>query len=198
MAPESTVQQFILLPPRGLHASGTTSGRAQASFFRATANALNSDAPYTFDTAERGHIQMRVLDSIHEDGAKLVELSPDDAFALRAHQPGLRLVPIVYYHTAVVPKFTVAPSAARTAVTATQTKLKITSKEDDTPISKADVVAFTNFAKREGAGGTTDDNGEVSLSFQTANKKVQRLSTVYENISLIVAFACVSSIDILL
>jgi len=97
MAPDSAVQQFILLPPRGLHASGTTSGRAQASFFRATANALNSDAPYTFDTAERGHIQMRVLDSIHEDGAKLVELSPDDAFALRAHQPGLRLVPIVYY-----------------------------------------------------------------------------------------------------
>lgn len=174
--PESTIQQFILLPARGLRATGPTSSPAQASFFRATANALSSELPYAFDTTARGKVQMRVLDSIHEDGAKLVELSPDDAFALRAHQPGLRLVPIVYYRTAVAPKFTVATEAvARTATAAMHIKLKIISKKDNTPISGATVVAFTNFAKREGAQGDTDDNGEVNLSLETANKKAERL-----------------------
>jgi len=176
MAPESTVQQFILLPSRGLKAKGSTSNISQASFFRAAYTALGSDVPYTFDTPDMGHVQMRVLDSIHEDGAKLVELSPDDAFALRTHQPGLRLVPIVYYRTAVAPRFTVATATvAEVAATAMQTKLKITSNKDNAPISGANVVAFTNFAKREGAEGTTNDNGEVSLSLVTAKKKVERL-----------------------
>lgn len=179
MATESTVQQFILLPARGLRATGPTSSPAHASFFRATADALSSDVPYTFDTPERGKVQMRVIDKIYEDGAKLVELSPDDAFALRAHQPGLRLVPIVYYRTAVAPRFTIATEAvAERVVVAQQIKLKIVSKKDNTPIAEANVSAFTDFANGDekrwkGDGGTTDDSGEVSLSLETA--KVERL-----------------------
>ena len=47
---------------------------------------------------------MTVIDSIHENGAKLVEMSPESVSDLQAEQPGLRIVPVVYYYPAKAPR----------------------------------------------------------------------------------------------
>jgi hypothetical protein len=43
---------------------------------------------------------MQVLDSVHPDGAKLVEMRPEDVVRLRSVQPGVRIVPEVFFRPA--------------------------------------------------------------------------------------------------
>ena len=119
---------------------------------------------------------MRVLDSIDEDGPKLVELFPDEAITLRAHQPSVKLVPVVYYKTAVAPRWSIQsrPRAA-TERAAVKITLKVASKKDATPIPGASVVAFVDFEKGVGDQGTTNRKGEVRLSLGASSKKLQRL-----------------------
>jgi subtilisin len=119
---------------------------------------------------------VKVVDSVHEDGAKLVELTPQQMSDLRADQPGLRIVPVVYYYPAIAPRPTPrsAPTMAKAAVAAKIT-LKVVSKKDGKPVANASVAAFTDFANRVGKGGTTNSKGEVSLSFGSSSKKLERL-----------------------
>jgi subtilisin len=119
---------------------------------------------------------MRVLDSIDEDGPKLVELLPEEAITLRAHQPSLKLVPVVYYKTAVAPRWHIKShpevTAKRPAVKIT---VKVVSKKDAAPIPGASVVAFIDFEKAIGDQGTSNSKGEVRLSLGGSSKKLQRL-----------------------
>jgi subtilisin len=121
-------------------------------------------------------LHVRVLDSVRDNGAKLVELSPQETVALRAAQPGVRIVPVVYYYPALAPRQKVV-SPAKTAARAAGVKiiLKVVSKKDGTAIAGADVVAFTDFLNRVGANGTTNKKGEVSLSLGASTKKIERL-----------------------
>ena len=76
-------------------------------------------------------------------------MSPNSLSALRADQPGLKIVPVVYYRPAVAPRFVIESrpkaSAAKTAV---KIKLKIVSKKNGTPPS----AVGGDFAGREIAG----------------------------------------------
>jgi subtilisin len=119
---------------------------------------------------------MRVLDSIDGDGPKLVELLPDQAITLRAHQPSVKLVPVVYYRPAVSPRFTIKsrPKAAAGKASLKIT-LKVVSKKDAEPVSGASVVAFIDFQKGIGDQGTTNSKGEVRLLLGGSSKKLQRL-----------------------
>lgn len=121
-------------------------------------------------------LKLRVVDSIHENGAKLVELETDSVPDLRAYQPGLRLVPIVYFYPAVAPRPTVETkprvAAGRTSL---GIKVSVVSAADGSPVAGVDVVAFTDFAAREGAEGKTNAKGVATLSFGTSRKKVERL-----------------------
>jgi subtilisin len=53
--------------------------------------------------------------------------------------------------------------------------LKVVSQNGSSPIAGAQVVAFTNFAQRIGVQGVTNRRGEVSFSFDSTSKKLQRL-----------------------
>ena len=44
-----------------------------------------------------GVLPVKVLDSIGEKKAKLIECSPDDLPALRASHPSVRILPVVYF-----------------------------------------------------------------------------------------------------
>jgi subtilisin len=121
-------------------------------------------------------IEMRVIDSIHEDGAKLIEMSAENIPDLRASQPGMRIVPVVYYKPAIVPPPIVEePVRAMRAAVSTRILLKIVSGKDKKPVAGANVIAFTDFAARRGAQGTTNKQGEVSLSLGASSKKLERL-----------------------
>ena len=87
-------QQFVVLPTRGLRATPQTSSAALAPFLTALTNVRTAATARSFVSAAglkiKGHF--KVLDSIREDGAKLVEMTPDTAKDLQASQPGLRIV----------------------------------------------------------------------------------------------------------
>lgn len=190
MATKKDVQQFVLLPVRGLRAEGRTAtlegraflqhadtamklGRTQINNAKAFAASIQVTAPNNPD------VKMRVLDSIGETGAKLIELSPKEMAALRENQPGLKIVPVVYYRQQVhrqriiVPPKTITTKSA--AKTAAKIRLSVVSQADNKPIANALVVAFTDFANRVGTQGTTNSSGFVDLALGALSKKLDRL-----------------------
>ncbi len=177
MAPKQSTQTFILLPARGLSAFATASNPALGRFLVGLAHSrAAAAAPPTVELAEDPSIQLRVLDSIHEDGAKLVEISPGSISSLRMYHPGLRLVPVVYFAPAVAPLPTIESGPKITAAaTAVKITLKVISQKDSRPIARAMIIAFTDFEAGTGAQGTTNSKGEVRLALGASSKKLERL-----------------------
>lgn len=167
------LQRFILLPTRGLKARQPTSSPAVRSTLMFLSERLANPAAPEPSGFEFPKTNLRVIDSIHEDGAKLVEMSAETASELRASQPGLRIVAIVYYYPAVAPRHTIA---ATTKSTKAGTSLGVqVSDASGTAVSGATVVAFTDFANKAGAQGTTSAKGQVSLALGAKSKKIDRL-----------------------
>ncbi len=164
MAPKKRKLQFILLPVRGLHA--LPSPETLQSFFVSL-----SAAPQAPEVARLG---LRVVDSIREDGAKLVEMPADAASAIRRYHPGARLAPVRYYRTARSPRHSVQ-EAPRKAATAAPIVLRIVSGRDGSPVPGATVVAFVDFANRVGASAVTNRAGEASLSLGAAHLVLERV-----------------------
>ena len=163
------LEQYVLMPARGTRATDPNSTVARAFLqAHAGAGAMRMASP-------RGQAEetLRVIDSIHEDGIKLIEGTPAAVLALRAEQPGLRVVPLVLYRPALAPRPTVAvkPKAAA----GTKLVVRVVSKTGGSPVAGALVVAFTDFAARAGAQGTTSKNGEVGLALGGSSKKLERL-----------------------
>ncbi len=167
-------QQFIVLPTRGLQATTPTSSSTLGPFLRQL-NKVHSLATAKSLVASAG-LQMKpdfkVLDSIHEDGAKLVEMTADTAKDLQASQPGLRIVPVVYYHPAVA-RYEIG-AKVKAAAAAIKTVITVTSAGDSKPVKGATVVAFTDFENRVGAQGVTSAQGVVKVALG-GGSKVERL-----------------------
>jgi hypothetical protein len=92
MAKAGGIEQYVLLPTRGLRAERSSTA-PEAREFLMGAGVAGGEAAQPLDG---GGGTMRVLDSIGPDGAKLVELAPEAALSIRAQYPGLRLVPVVH------------------------------------------------------------------------------------------------------
>jgi subtilisin len=118
---------------------------------------------------------IKVLDAIHEDGAKLISIPTGNVSKLRASQPGLRVVPIVYYEPALAPRpvFSKMPKIASVSHSPKVT-LKIVSAATGKPVPGADVRGFVDVANQIGDGGITTSKGEVSLALG-GTKKIERL-----------------------
>jgi subtilisin len=115
--------------------------------------------------------EVRVLASISDDGAKLVEASPATILALRARQPGLRIASLAYYSPAVAPRpMPKSQMRAAAAHVSPHSRLRVVSATDCTPVAGATVIAFTNFKSRDGVELTTDDQGQVSLPYPTETR----------------------------
>src|SRR5947208_3100429 len=108
MPNKSDVQRYILLPPRGIQA-GETSNPETTSFLTSLHTINIEGGPRTAPGVAKR--KFRVIDSVHENGAKLVELSRHEAVALRAEQPGVRIVPVVFYYPALAPRPAIAARA---------------------------------------------------------------------------------------
>ncbi len=177
MAAKAPLQQFILLPTRGLRAQETTASASVKAFFTSINPEAKTPKGRSVKVSGAPKLQMRVLDSIGKNGAKLVELPAESLSDLKAAQPGMRIVPITYYYPAVVQRPTVRPmlKAFVAAASATKITIKVVSRADGKPVAGADVIAFTNFSQRLGAQGKTNKSGRVSLSLGTAVRKLDRL-----------------------
>jgi subtilisin len=164
----NTPQRFIILPPRG------TSGAAHpaaASLLLSMNNVLHGSAAATRG-ALKNKVPMKVVDSIHENGPKLVEMSVEGAAALRAAEPGVRVVPEVFYTPAraPIPKVATRFKPKAGAAAALRTPVKVVSRATGSPVPGAQVVAFTDFASRTGDGQTTTTSGTASLRLPPGTK----------------------------
>ena len=160
--------QYVLLPTRGITArAGTPESVAKTLVhaFRAMRH-TPQDAPELEDVT--------VLDSIAEDGAKLVEMTPRAMHDLKALQPGLRIIPVVYYRPAW------ARHVIRSRVTAANAKVKrtiafVVKDDQGTAVAGADIVAFANFKAGDGVEGKTNAQGKFSTSLPTSIKTFERI-----------------------
>jgi len=120
-----------------------------------------------------GNASVRVLDSIAENGAKLIEVSLEDEGALRASLPGVRLVPETFYEPLslrLALESALIPAAQNVTV-----RVTVRSAATNAPVRDVKVIGFTNFAQRLGAEGTTNAAGIAILQFATPPGTLERL-----------------------
>ena len=189
--------QFVVLPTRGLRSTTPTSGAGLGNFLASfnSVRSLSAAKSFVANAGLKMKPDFKVLDSIHEDGAKLVEMTADIAQDLQASQPGLRIVPVVYYKTALI-RYEVqrtlkaaakaaaaaakaAAAAAKAAAAAVKaasgkTVVTITSASDHKPVKGAMVVGFTDFKNGVGAQGVTNAQGVANLALG-GGAKLERL-----------------------
>jgi subtilisin family serine protease len=172
--------QYIVVPAAGLQAS--EENPQQLGFFQALQQTYSSSNKVHRLSTDTGMLPVKVVDSIGENKAKLIECQPEDLAALRASHPSVRILPVVYFQPAVM-RYEVAAKAGVTAASA-KTKaapkasaitITIVSEKDGKPVAKAMVVAFTDFAAKAGAQGTTNARGQVALALGGSSKKIERL-----------------------
>jgi subtilisin len=169
-------QQFVVLPPRGVRLASTSTNHTLRSFLGSFPRADGASKARTFSLSTGPKVKMKVLDTIGENGAKLIEMSANGMSDLRAHAPGLRIVPVTYFKTAVAPRLVPLSKPKKAANRATvKIVLKVVSSVDGSPIANADVVAFTDFANGIGADGATRSNGKVSLALGGSSASIERL-----------------------
>jgi subtilisin len=152
--------RFIVLPTRGLKARPPHS------------------SPTVGDALRTLHQRpgVRVVDSVHDDGAKLVEMHPDRASELRAAHPGLRIVPMAYFHPAVAPRHSVTPDKKKhKGKSGASIRIRVESSSGGGPIAGVSVVAFTDYAAKTGDQAVTGAKGHATLSLGKTKKKVERL-----------------------
>jgi subtilisin len=164
LAPSNYV---ILLPPRGLRARRREGATAAADFLSSLHQLRTEDGFRTATAAtvpylrDRPHLTLNVIDSISEDGAKLVEISPAELSDLRAVAPGIRAVPLRYYEpqTQRMTLHAVFDPGAHTGFAIAVD----VSGPDGAPVPDAQVYAFTHFATRLGSSGRTGPDGRATL-----------------------------------
>jgi subtilisin len=115
---------------------------------------------------------INIVDSVTNDGPKLVELDTGSNAALRVRQMGMRLEPLRYYQPAVNTAFN--PDPAPDASALPPVTVRVVSAQDGSGLAGAVLTVFTDFPNNVGATGTTGKNGDVALSLGTPPVAVDR------------------------
>ncbi|MBA3773269.1 MAG: S8 family serine peptidase [Ramlibacter sp.] len=172
MATKSTPQRYILLPPRGTTTAVLAGNAHLGDFMRSLSFPLSAATASGLGLASA---RMRVIDSTHENGLKLVEMTPQGVADLRQQAPGVRIVPELFYDTARAPMPQLLGKAkTRAGATPAGATLKFQIGGSGAPVAQAKVIAFTDFANGIGAEGTTRSNGTVQLKI-SARARIERL-----------------------
>ncbi len=177
-------KRYVILPPRGLKTSEGVGQRSLAVSLRSMEIGVKwgSGGPTIAGLSPAVSARVTVLDSIHDNGAKLVSMSRETMLELRAAEPGLRIVPEVFYkpmvyRPAVATKVKKAakPKIPGLVTSAPRIVLTVRSMADKSPLQGVRVVAFIDFDQGEGQEGTTDASGAVALDFGKGSQKLERL-----------------------
>ena len=191
-------RRYILMATAGLHDPVLTRANFQPSAQSVKLAARPAVAGLAA-TAATAAPEMQVLDSIRDDGPKLVTMGPEAELSLRLNVPGLKIVPEVFYHrqwqrfrthmrpavkatgrAKAKPKKSGRSATRLSAVAAaapatTSLQITVTDQTNGRPVKGAHMVAFTDFASRAGAEGTTGANGRATLSGLAPNAALERV-----------------------
>ncbi|MCC7519304.1 MAG: S8 family serine peptidase [Verrucomicrobiae bacterium] len=152
---------FVLMPPSG---------------FRAASASLTFGLRDLFGARPRLRLpRVRLLDSIADDGPKLVALRPDRAPSLRAACPGLRVEPLRFFRPALAPR--VRP-AARPHLAAAERLRRWTLRviaADGAPVPGSWIVLLTHAKTRTGVEAVTDASGTARFSLPASVSRAQQV-----------------------
>ncbi len=198
----SKPQRYLILPTRGLQATAENSSAAARDFltrFTVPQNAttLRTRLQVTVNAGAKGAAgrkakatprsataaAFKLVASLNEDGVKLISATPEMAAAMRYEQPGLRVVPEVFYSPArFLPSLRAKAAAALGIGAGLPRKLVVEVVRADTKtlLGGVEVIGFTDFAGRVGDDGTTKANGTVTLSVPGKAKTYERLYVQHE------------------
>ena len=169
---ETNKQRFILLPATSLQANNETNPNVTDFLLELSGHTMSRSAVRlsTRSATRSKTMNVKVVDSIHENGAKLVEIKEDEMADFRFSYPGLRIIPEKFYRRAFVRheiEFKVKKSQVRAGI---QLTIMDNAKK---PVRGIYVVAFTDFESRIGDSGTSNAKGVVTLKLDS--KKIERL-----------------------
>src|SRR5216684_857497 len=175
--------RMIIMPRRGLRAESTGLEAHTVNALFALRNAMGGPAvklstivgnlPFATSPLLSSGVALTVIDSIAENGAKLVEMNPADEAILRASLPGLRLVPEVFYEPLSLRLS--LESSLQASGSGSTVRVTITSAAGGQPLRDLRVIAFTDFAQRIGAEAFADAKGVAVLTFASKPATIERL-----------------------
>jgi subtilisin len=108
-----------------------------------------------------GRFDLSILDSIHEDGPKLVELPETQVASFEAAEPELRLDPIRHYRLAT--SLASVPARPTAAASGPPLRVTIVGAATGQPLRGALVRAYTSFVGGSGDECVTDSKGTATL-----------------------------------
>lgn len=177
--------RYIILPPRGLIADTPDSGdflaqviqsnvSTQPPLRRSFGDVLAASAPASFDPFERGGNQgdatrrlardgseLQLIDALQENGAKLVELSAEDADLFARTATLARIMPNADYSYNPAPRLT--PRSSPPNPGGASLGLTVACADTGTPLPGIKVTLLTDLANGVGTEGVTDAGGMVRL-----------------------------------
>jgi hypothetical protein len=160
--------QYVVIPAAGMVAS--EANPQQIQFFEALHQTASSANKVRSMSTHIGMLPIKVLDSIGEKKAKLIECVPEDLPALRASHPSVRILPVVYFRRAVM-RYTIdnqfgvsaVRAKAKTAAKPSTIAITITSSTDAKPVANALVVGrlVKQQIREQSAGKIARGNREI-------------------------------------
>ncbi|MEG3166358.1 S8 family serine peptidase [Sphingomonas sp. PB2P19] len=187
--------RFILLPPKGVRARSQDSATFLAAVVqsnvstrsplrRSFGEVLAASAPAGFDPFERGDASddgrrafdardLHLIDALHEDGAKLVDLNPEDAALLARTATLARVVADVEYSYNPAPR--IKPRSAPANTPPGDLVLCVRCAQTGAPLAGLTVTLLTDRAACVGAAGATGVQGEVRLPLGSEPVQAQLL-----------------------
>jgi hypothetical protein len=172
--------QYILLPERNVGDALATTAKDLLRALPRTTSMLRP-ADFTLSVDGIPDAPMKVIDTLREDGAKLVEMTQEAADAITRSPTPLRALPVFSYG---LPErstrwFDGLNDAVDEALAAVRSRTFTVACHDDAsgaPLADCRVVAFQDFERRIGAEATTGATGQVSLTLRGA--RIERLYVI--------------------
>lgn len=171
------VAQYILLPEQGVQ---PREGGHASELLGALPPAVSTQPPAETSTdrldASLPSGQMLVLDTVRENGAKLIEMDDDMATAITASPVPLRALPVVTYalpDLAFQREESIRPLSAALMAASVTVTLACRDAGTGAPLRGCKVLAFTDYQASVGASGLTDQYGRLTLTL--GGNKIERL-----------------------
>ena len=172
MPPVSKLRRYIVLPATGFRSTAL----AQSAWLRVCGppSLLKArPALRALAAGEEETTAVRVLDSLNEDGPKLVEMTPEAELNLRAGVPGLKIVPVIGYRA-----MRAGPGPLNTPRAAPSNRpmsVRLVDARSGAGLGRATVVAFTDFRNRRGEAALSDADGLARMERIAAGAPLDRL-----------------------
>ncbi|UFH54324.1 S8 family peptidase [Spirosoma sp. KNUC1025] len=173
---KQTYRNYVILPKQGVRfPDGNPISETREVFSKLTVDTHLDDVLQN-NLSE----QAVVLDSTYQGSAKLVRLPESELPSLRAQLPGLRIVPEVFYYTQRWKQEIRVKAQSLAGQAKVSVKIQLKEAKTGKPVVGATVVAFTNFAQREGE--QAESNAQGVVRFKTIGNRLLDQVYVYPKI----------------